>query len=414
MLLNIHRGTSEIGGTCIELQSGETRIILDLGLPLDIVSNSESNSINQKILEIANSSNGIIISHTHLDHFGLIYSISNEIPIWLSKASHKIIDINRIFQNKNITISNPHYFENEKPFKIGGFIVTPYLNDHSAFDSYSFLVEAEGKRLFYTGDFRNHGRKASLFRKIIAHPPKNIDYLVVEGTTIGRTQGFILTEEDIKNSFVEILKKSQGINLIYTSSQNIDRVVSIFKACLSTRKTLILDAYTAETLNCLSEFGKLPTPLKGFSNLRVFYPEYLLQKLTKLGYNSLIEKYSKVSININEVSNNPSGYVMLVRPSMRIDLEKINLTYGNLLYSMWNGYKEQPYTKEFINWLVSKSIKIFDVHTSGHANVDTLRKFADALNPSKIIPIHTQHASAYSNIFNQNVLVLKDNEKFNL
>jgi ribonuclease J len=414
MLLNIHRGTSEIGGTCIELQSGETRIILDLGLPLDSASNSESNPINQKIVEIANSSNGIIISHTHLDHFGLIYSISNEIPIWLSKASHKIIGINRIFQNKNIAISNPHYFENEKPFKIGGFTVTPYLNDHSAFDSYSFLVEAEGKRLFYTGDFRNHGRKASLFRKIITHPPKNIDYLLVEGTTIGRTQDNFVTEDDIKNLFIEIFKESQGINLIYTSSQNIDRIVSIYKACLTSRKTLILDVYTAEILDCLSEFSKLPTPLKGFSNLRVFYPEYLLQKFIKLGHNLLIEKYSKASISISEISNKPSSYVMLVRPSMKIDLEKINFMCGNLLYSMWNGYKEQPFTKEFINWLVSKNLKTIDIHTSGHASVSTLKMFADALNPSKIIPIHTQYSSAYSNIFNQNILVLHDNEKFNL
>lgn len=414
MVLNIHRGTSEIGGTCIELESGETRIVLDLGLPLDSASNSESNLINHRIVEIANSSNGVIISHTHLDHFGLIHSISTKLPLWLSKASHKIIDINRIFQNKNISVSNPCYFENEKPFKIGGFTVTPYLNDHSAFDSYSFLVEAEGKRLFYSGDFRNHGRKASLFRKIISHPPKNIDYLLVEGTTIGRIQGNFVTEEDIKNSFIEIFKESQDINLIYTSSQNIDRIVSIYKACLSSRKTLVLDVYTAEILDCLSEFSKLPTPLKGFSNLRVFYPVYLLQKLTKLGHNSLIEKYSKASISINEISNNPSGYAMLVRPSMKNDLEKINLMSGNFLYSMWNGYKEQPNTKEFINWLVSKNIRTIDVHTSGHASVDTLRKFADALNPSKIIPIHTQNSYAYSNIFNQNILVLNDNEKFNL
>lgn len=414
MLLNIHRGTKEIGGTCIELQSGETRIILDLGLPLDSALNSESNPINQRIIEIANSSNGILISHSHLDHFGLIYSVSNEIPIWLSKASHKIIEINRVFQNKNISISNPYYFENEKPFGIGNFTVTPYLNDHSAFDSYSFLVEAEGKRLFYSGDFRNHGRKASLFRKIISHPPKSIDYLLVEGTTIGRTQENFVTEDDIKDSFIKIFKESQCINLIYASSQNTDRIVSIYKACLSSRKTLILDVYTAEILDCLSEFGKLPTPLKGYSNLRVFYPEYLLQKLTKLGHNSLIEKYSRARISINELSNNPSGYVMLVRPSMKIDLDRINLLFGNLLYSMWDGYKEQPYTKEFLNWLVSKNIRTIDVHTSGHASVRTLKRFADALNPSKIIPIHTQHSSAYSNIFNQKILVLNDNEKLNL
>jgi len=34
MNLTIHRGTKEIGGTCIELQTTESRIIIDFGLPL--------------------------------------------------------------------------------------------------------------------------------------------------------------------------------------------------------------------------------------------------------------------------------------------------------------------------------------------------------------------------------------------
>jgi hypothetical protein len=32
--ITIHRGTQEIGGSCIELSVGETRVILDLGMPL--------------------------------------------------------------------------------------------------------------------------------------------------------------------------------------------------------------------------------------------------------------------------------------------------------------------------------------------------------------------------------------------
>lgn len=35
MRLCIHRGTHEIGGTCIEIEAQGKRIILDIGLPLD-------------------------------------------------------------------------------------------------------------------------------------------------------------------------------------------------------------------------------------------------------------------------------------------------------------------------------------------------------------------------------------------
>jgi ribonuclease J len=30
----IHRGTHEIGGSCVELSSGNSRIVIDLGMPL--------------------------------------------------------------------------------------------------------------------------------------------------------------------------------------------------------------------------------------------------------------------------------------------------------------------------------------------------------------------------------------------
>ena len=64
--------------------------------------------------------------------------------------------------------------KSEIPIKLGPFKITPFLIDHSGFDSYSLMIEADNKRLFYSGDFRIHGRKAILTEKLIAGPPKNI------------------------------------------------------------------------------------------------------------------------------------------------------------------------------------------------------------------------------------------------
>ena len=36
MRVCIHRGTREIGGTCIEIESQDKRIVLDIGVPLDV------------------------------------------------------------------------------------------------------------------------------------------------------------------------------------------------------------------------------------------------------------------------------------------------------------------------------------------------------------------------------------------
>jgi hypothetical protein len=58
--------------------------------------------------------------------------------------------------------SNGLNLKSEVSLDVGPFKITPFLIDHSGYDAYSLLIEANGKRLFYSGDFRAHGRKASL------------------------------------------------------------------------------------------------------------------------------------------------------------------------------------------------------------------------------------------------------------
>jgi ribonuclease J len=432
MILNIHRGTNEIGGTCIELQSVSSRILFDFGMPLVNKTGSSFDFSKYKNLSVAELINqgvlpnvqgaysdkseidGAIISHPHADHYGLVQYLNKDIPIWLGEATHRILELNNIFLRQSNKILNPKYFEKEKPFTVGNFTLTPYWNDHSAFDSYSFLIEAENKRVFYSGDFRSHGRKAKAYKWFLHNAPKNIDYLLIEGTTIGRKQENPKTEEDIQTELTELFKNSPSINYIYTSSQNIDRLVSIYKSCLISQKIFVVDVYTANVLETLSDFAGLPSPLKGFSNLKVLFPNRLTTRLFKSGFGDLANKFSRYKITKDEISENLSLFVVLVRPSMKIDLNKIITDSGNLIYSMWEGYKEQATTKDFIDWLKSKNFTIYDIHTSGHADIDTLRELADALSPKNIIPIHTFNKQDYKNVFSQKIIELNDNETINI
>ena len=59
--------------------------------------------------------------------------------------------------------------------------MTPLLTDHSAFDAYMLLVDVDGRRILYSGDFRRHGRKGSLVDRLMADPPPHIDVLLLEG-----------------------------------------------------------------------------------------------------------------------------------------------------------------------------------------------------------------------------------------
>ena len=322
-------------------------------------------AVNSKI-------DGLIISHSHADHYGLMHYLDKDIPVWIGKATHEILKLNNIFLNQENNIDKPNYFDRRTKHQIGNFTITPFWNDHSAFDAYSFLIEANGKKLFYSGDFRSHGRKKEMYKKFIDNPPSNIDCLIMEGTTIGRNVITSKTEKEIENDFFKCFNNSISINYVFTSTQNIDRLVSIYKACLRAGKTFVVDVYGAQLLEKLSIFAKLPSPLKGYPKMGVYFYNSTTTKLMNDGYKRIVYKYKRKKINKADIISNPSDYVLLIRSSMIRDLKSMSHKDGNFIYSMWSGYKEQTKTKEFIDLFVRNSFKLIDIHTSGHADIETL------------------------------------------
>jgi len=82
MRICIHRGSKQIGGSCVEIEYQGQRLLIDLGLPLDAESNDSRYLPAIQALDGNDPSLlGILISHPHLDHFGLLAHISPNIPI---------------------------------------------------------------------------------------------------------------------------------------------------------------------------------------------------------------------------------------------------------------------------------------------------------------------------------------------
>jgi ribonuclease J len=64
----------------------------------------------------------------------------------------------------------------------------------------------------------------------------------------------------------------------------------------------------------------------------------------------------------------------------------------------------------FIDYLTNRKFTIHKIHTSGHANIETLKKMVEAIKPKNIVPIHTFSGSEYHNIFSVPVIEMKDGE----
>jgi len=430
MKFTIHRGTKEIGGSCVEVWAESTRILLDFGMPLvekdgkefdfgkhktstptELVKKGVLPNIEGLYDNSTNLIDGVIISHSHQDHYGLTSFINDNVQYYLSEATHKIIELNNLFTPQEIYLENTNYFEKETTLKIGDISITPYWADHSAFDAYSFLVEADGKSLFYSGDFRSHGRKAKAFYWFTHNAPQNVDYLLLEGTTISRDNRPFKTEPEIENELIEVFKQQGKINLIYTSGQNIDRLTSIYRACKRTGKIFVVDVYVAKVLEELSKYAGIPYPSKNFENLKVMFPFFTSRRLKNEGNEKILYEFKEFKITKEEISSQSENIVMIVRPSMQKDLENINkIEGGNFIYSMWEGYLQKSDTMKFVDYLTKRKFTLHKIHTSGHADTKTLKKMIEAIRPKNIVPIHTFEGDKYKDIFNETIVKLKDEE----
>ena len=409
MKIRIHRGTKEIGGTCIEVEAQEKRIVLDVGLPLDAPEEGHDHLLPQVsgFREPDDSLLGVVISHPHLDHYGLARTIRPEIPIYIGEAAHNILKAASPYVRNGHVFANPRFIADRTPVEIGPFRITPYLVDHSAFDAYALLVEADGKRTYYSGDFRTHGRKARLIEAVIKHPPKDIDVLLMEGTTIGRTgtsEGFA-TETDLERKFVQAFRKTKGMHFVWTSAQNIDRMVTISRAAKQTGRTLIIDLYTAVVLEAT---GRGSIPQSDWDGVKLYIPQRqrVLIKNEKL-FDDL-ERHKMNRVLPKDLYGLGARAVMLFRSTMIYDHGVQSVLDGaGLTYSMWDGYLKEESTQEVTKWLKEKGIPWGIIHTSGHASVADLQRFAAALAPRQLVPIHSFETSRFAEFFD-NVVQQED------
>lgn len=131
MRVCIHRGTKEIGGTCVEIESQGQRVVLDVGLPLDVYNPADVPLHPIKGFDQPDSSLlGVFISHPHQDHYGLAYRLPPETRFLIGKAAEGILSAAALFGAGGGTFTNVTHLEDRKPITLGPFTLTPYLVDH--------------------------------------------------------------------------------------------------------------------------------------------------------------------------------------------------------------------------------------------------------------------------------------------
>lgn len=380
MKVNIICGKNQIGGNIIEISTEKTKILLDAGLELD-----GRNTLPdiRGLFDFAGY-DAILVSHYHSDHLGLVYRAHKDIPVYMGEGCYKIVRASDRYKEQE-TITPKGFLRHRQKIVIGDITVTPFLCDHSAFDSYMLLCEAQGESVLYTGDFRSNGRKP--FEWLLNFLPKKVDKLICEGTTLSRDGYVPQTETVLEEKAAKLFSETNGPVFVLQSSMNIDRIVTMYRAAKRTGRVFLEEAYMAEIATAAGEH--IPNPQ--FGDVYAF--------ITSPSRYKFIEKYKR---KIGKSTIAQKRFVMCVRTSMLDYLkslsELMSFENGILVYSFWSGYRETESMKPFLTECEKMGLRIEILHTSGHADEGTIRKLIQRVNPSVLIPVHTENAEKFREI----------------
>ncbi len=338
--LTFHGGVSEIGGNKILIQTPRTKLFLDFGLsfnkaakyfefPLLRPSNREDlfkTEILPKIkglyqnqgLSPKYSKNGnieikgetekteninILLSHAHMDHYGYFGILRHDIPIFMSDISKRFLELKdhlgNVMWNTKIEGLNFKPLEKGKKIEIGDFEVRRFDVDHSVLGASGFILNAAGKNIAYTGDFRFHGHRRKLTEEFLkALKNVHIDYLICEGTRVTPPEeSFSCTkcghslpveeniekhtlssEKEVFERTVEICNGEDNLIIYDASPADLDRLRTIWKVAKKIGRKLIIDSRKSYLLLYMNKEKKLVEDLPDFGDFKIYLNRAKFQK----------------------------------------------------------------------------------------------------------------------------------------
>lgn len=401
MKIIIHRGIDQIGGCITEIATDKNRILIDLGQNLPdgegVVNDDFANY--DEIERITKNVDAIIYSHYHGDHLGLFHLVPDAISQYIGKVAKRValckhqrlafIKGRKEQSEKEIAkIEAMQSFGSQQIIEVGDIQIIPYFVSHSAYDAYMFLIEANGKRILHTGDFRGHGYLSKgllpTIEKLILKRGK-IDFLITEGTMLSRLDEKVRHENELKKEIIELMTQYKNV-FVLCSSTDMERLASFYAANKKMNdRPFICDDFQKSILDIFSDSAGKKSALFDFGEPYTFWKENikLLHWMQDKGFCMLVRATDKFEENL--------AFLLPL-------IDKENTI---LIYSMWKEYVNpvsKHANKRYLNFVGNFS-NIRKVHTSGHASADCLADVCNLVNPTLgIIPIHSENSSDYQKL----------------
>lgn len=217
MKIIFHGAAGEVGKSCIEIQTGSKRYIMDAGIKFTKYGNEYP-----KMLDKIHTLDGIFLSHAHLDHSGALPMLEHKnlnCPIYTTKLTWKTTNLllQDSYHLEKLKHTHPAYVQRDikkveedlrfitydKKYEThDGKIKFQYLNSGHIPGGASILMKIEGKTLLYTADVNTE--ETNLMVQSNIDQLQDIDILITENTYGDRPHP---PREDCQSGLIDAVNK---------------------------------------------------------------------------------------------------------------------------------------------------------------------------------------------------------------
>ncbi|MBP1945316.1 MBL fold metallo-hydrolase [Methanobacterium petrolearium] len=403
------------------------------------------------------SVDGVLISHSHVDHVAYVHHLREDIPIYLSNESYLILkaleDTGTSSFSEYLHLKKTFYMspkvrgdgykrtstkikrdirivEPYKKFNIGNFQIKSAPVDHSLPGASAFIVEGEEETIVYTGDLRFHGRNPELTRKFVREAAKaNPTIMISEGTRIDKKEN--ISEDEIEQRASSEIAKHKGLVVVNYPVRDLDRLLTFYKVAQDTERKLVISLKQAYLLKLFQGTDNvypdlsdviIYKPRKGWGligddNFACVEDEWLCAD--KMGAKESLRDYKKWErefleydnvINYKDLQENPQDYIFrcdFFELKELIDIKPANGVYIKSSTEPFDNQMEIN-EKKVHKWLKLFNLPLFDkeFHASGHANGQEILNMIRDINPEKVYPVHTVYKDKFKELCDDGIEVI--------
>lgn len=310
-----------------------------------------------------------------------------------SRGTLAILELGRVFFPGAALPAHLRLLPDGEALRFGSMTVTGISVDHSAPDSRALLVEADGQKLIYSGDLRAHGRTGFRFEKLLADERlRGADWLLLEGTTLGAGSGGhgLRSEQEVEEELVTLATGAPDkLVAVIASGQNLDRLVSCYRAAKRTGRLLVIDPYQAFVLMKLAPLSS-SIPQFAWEGVRVSFAPHQVERLKAAGLMDLVYEMGRSKVSSDALAAEPGTYLLCARGSYGTTKLLTHVGSGNveLVWSMWGGYWQRDGCA-MRTWAEREGVQARFIHSGGHAWPEDLERLKATLKPRKLEIVHT-------------------------